>query len=274
MSGLGIKLPSKAQLAAERARRRLVRDREAEQAQIEREAEEMAGKRDGTEPLWPTRYADLTCECGFRFLTECWWTDDDERQRVGLIPPKPHIERLVWDWVGDFVPRIPHIREKSRRTIGSWSYRGLETWVMGLNRGAWLITDQTEDNAMAHLWRVAFALEQLAARRPELRLPPFRAKGPLEERLASSVILANGSIMTPAHQKALALQGKGKTGITMEELSKYRNAEAMWGQAIIVTRGGSGSEGGWVSAICNPSMDPLWRELKCKAKPLEVLGWE
>lgn len=251
----------------------MVRDRDAEAADVEREAERIAAMRASSAPIWPDRYSEMNFESAFRFLTECWWTDDDERQRIELIPPSPHIEEFVWDWTEAFNGRIPWIWEKSRRMYVSWAARGLETRIMGITRGAWLLTDQTEENAEAHLWRCHFSLDQLYARRPDLHLPVHRAKGTLSDRLASSIVLANGSTLSRGHQKALSLQGKGKTGITMEELSKYRNAEAYWGQALIVTRGGAGGQGGWVCGIANPSQDPLWRELKCSMKPLELLGW-
>lgn len=224
--------------------------------------------------MWPERYADETWDCAFRFLTECWWTDDDERRRIALIPAKPHIEQYVDDWVTDFKSSTESLYEKSRRTLVSWSARGLETWAMGRVRGSWLIVDQKHENAEGHLWRIHFSLGQLMMRRPELGIREHRPKGLLDERRCTSIVLPNGSLFTESHQEAGAVQGAGKTGVTLEELSKYRNPLAYWGQAIIVAKGGSGKGGGWVNGIANPSMNPLWRELKEGLNPRQLLGWE
>lgn len=247
-----VKLPSLAEIEAERLRR------ESRQRQC----------------IWPDEYAQESAECAWRFVTECWWTYDDEREQISLIPPKPYLRQYVSDWLACFQARKAAIFEKSRRTVVSNTTRGLETWLMGLKRRTWLIVDQTHENASGQLWRVHFGLQQLAIRRPELKLPPYRAFGALDRYEATAVALANGSLFTESHQDAGAVQGRGKTGVTLEELSRYRDAAAYWGQAKIISSGGAGSAGGWLCGIANPSMNTSWRELKCGVNPRELLGWE
>lgn len=191
-----------------------------------------------------------------------------------MIPAKPHIEQFTADWLAAFIARAPAIWEKSRRTTISWTARGLETWLMGRSRGTWLIVDQKHENSAAHLWRIHFALGQLGQRRPELAVAPHRAFGRLALGMASAIVLANGSILTESHQDAGAAQGRGRTGVTLEELSKYKDPEGFWGQALIISRGGAGGDGGWVNAIANPSLSPKWRDLKGGVNPRALLGWE
>lgn len=225
-------------------------------------AELLRRKKTSSGVLWPTRYADLTGDCAFRFLTERWYTLNEADQTVGRIPAKDYVEWLCHLWVDSFAAREPLVLEKSRRLVVSWCARGLETWAMGISRGEWLIVDQTHENSAEHLWRIHFALEQMRDRHPEMKLLPHDARGAVLVKSPTHVILPNGSIFTQAHQDAGATQGKGKTGITLEELSKYRGASAFWAQAKIVTMGQAGKGGGWINGICNSSPNPDWHKIK------------
>ena len=84
--------------------------------------------------------------------------------------------------------------------------------------------------------------------------------------------LANGSLLTIAHQKAGAEQGKGKTDVILEELSRYRDPAGFWGQARIVTQGAAGGPGGWVCAICNASPNTAWHAIKEGVEARKLLG--
>lgn len=225
-------------------------------------------------PLWPAPYDQDTAEAGYRWLTECWWTLNEADQSVCLIPCKRFVREFVEEWHRAFSDRQPFVCEKARRMVVSWMCRGLETWQMGLKRGEWLIVDQTHANAAEHLWRVHFCLEQLRDRRPDLGIPKHETRGSIVTKEPTHVILANGSILTQAHQEAGAAQGKGKTGVTLEEVSKYRNPAAFWSQAIIVTQGSAAGKGGWVSGICNASPNVSWHEIKGGVRAREVLGLE
>lgn len=217
-------------------------------------------------PLWPPPYDVLTPEAAYKWLTECWWTENEANQRTELVPQKAFIKQYVEEWVACFIAKRPMWTEKSRRLIISWASRGLETWVMGLKRGASLIVDQKDENAGEHLWRVHYCLTNLYERRPEMNLKPHKAMGSIDKHNVSDVILPNGSWMAQSHQEAGASQGKGKTIVTLEELSKYKSPTAFVGQAIIVAMGEGGTLGGWVNGIANASPNPDWHSIKPDGK--------
>jgi hypothetical protein len=225
-------------------------------------------------PLWPEQYCDLTPATAFRWLTECWWTLDEAAMRVALVPQKEYIECFCYEWVTSFALRQPLIIEKSRRLVISWACRGLETWVCGLNRAEWLIVDQTHTNAAEHLWRCHFGLQELRQRRPKLNIPAYETRGAVLTKEPTHVILANGSILSQIHQDAGTSQGKGKTGITLEEISKYGSPSAFWNQAKIVTQGPPGELGGWLCGIANADPDPDWHAIKGKNSARKMLGLE
>lgn len=249
---------------------------------------EHEGERRGLTPtdlqpqVWADRYCEDTPETGFRFLTECCWTDNDADQTVELIPPKAYIEILAHEWHGCFVRRQGMILEKSRRMIASWVFRGLELWQAGLKRGNWLVCDQDYAQAAKHVWRYHWLLEQLRLRRPNLNVPAWQSRGSLKARQLDMVVLANGSTLANANQDAGDLQGEGKTAIVLEEFSRYRDPARFWAQAHFLTQGkargrttgaddhgparaGTDAErgrGGWVCAICNASTNDDYRALK------------
>jgi len=224
--------------------------------------------------LWPAPYDIDSPEVAFRFLTECWWTFNEADQEIALVPKKPYVEELCHEWHGAFARRQALLIEKSRRLIVSWICRGLETWQMGLTKGETHIVDQTHENSAEHLWRVHFALGQLRERRPEFRLTKHEVRGSPAAKQATHVILPNGSLMTQGHQDAISEQGKGKTIVTLEEISKYRSPAAFWGQALIVTQGAAAGKGGWVCGIANASPISEWQEIKGFASAREMLGLE
>lgn len=211
--------------------------------------------------IWPAPYDEDSADAAYRFITECWWTDNEADQKIALVPDKPFVLEFVTEWVNAFHSRQPLVVEKTRRMIVSWISRGLETWVMGMQRGSWIIIDQTHTNAAEHLWRIHFALEQLRDRRPEMGIS-HRTFGSVDKKEPTHILLPNGSTITQSHQEAGSAQGKGKTGITLEEISKYAAPSAFWGQAVIVTQGEGSSLGGWVCGIANASPNPDWQLIK------------
>jgi hypothetical protein len=225
-------------------------------------------------PVWPAPYDQETEETAFRWLTECWWTLDEAARRTELVPQKEFIRRFVHEWFTCFSSRQPMVVEKSRRMVISWAARGLETWVCGLKRSEWLIVDQTHTNAAEHLWRCHFSLEQLRQRRPELKIPQHVTRGAVIAKEPTHVILPNGSILTQVHQDAGTSQGKGKTGITLEEVSRYHSPTAFWNQAVLVTQGPPGELGGWLCGIANAHPDPDWRAIKANNSARKMLGLE
>lgn len=227
----------------------------------------------GTTPLWGERYSGDDPESAFRWLTECWWTLDEAASRIELVPPYEFLEQFTYEWHGAFQRRQPAVFEKSRRMVISWASRGLETRECGLRRSEWLIVDQTHKNAAEHLWRVHFALTELYDRRPDLNLPRHISRGSVLTKEPTHVVLANGSIITQLHQEAGASQGKGKTGITLEEISKYAAPSAFWNQALIVVQGPGGTPGGWVCGIANADPNEDWQAIKAKASARELLGF-
>ncbi len=222
--------------------------------------------------IWPAPYHEDSAEAAFRFLTECWWTDNEADQSIELIPAKAFVWEFVKEWHGARGRRQPFIIEKVRRMMISWICRGLETWAMGLSRGSWIIIDQNHANAAEHLWRIDFALNQLYERRPELKLRRHKVRGAVLIKQPTHLLLANGSQISQAHQEAGAAQGKGKTGVTLEEISKYAAPSAFWGQALIVTQGKGGAPGGWVCAIANASPKADWRAIKGEMDARKFLG--
>jgi hypothetical protein len=221
--------------------------------------------------LWPPPYDTDSPRAAYEFLTECWWTDNEANQQTELIPAKPFVREFVAEWHGAFSKRQPFLIEKVRRMTISWICRGLETWTMGLRRGSWLIIDQNHANASEHLWRIDHSLNQLYERRPNLKLRHHAVRGAVLIKQPTHVLLANGSQISQAHQDAGAAQGKGKTGVTLEEVSKYAAPSAFWGQALIVTQGKGGTPGGWVCGIANASPNPDWRAIKVGADARKLL---
>jgi hypothetical protein len=213
-------------------------------------------------PLWPAPYNVDTPEAAYRFLTECCWTDNDADQVIELIPTKAYVRAVVQLWHAAYSSRTPMILEKSRRMVMSWVYRGLELWACGMKRSNWLVCDQDYAQSAKHVWRYHFMLEQMRMRRPELQVPAFQSRGSLSAHQLDMVILANGSTLSNANQEAGDLQGEGKTGITLEEFSRYRYPGRFWSQARFLTQGKAESRGGWVNAITNASANEEYRELK------------
>lgn len=228
-----------------------------------------AGK---SECLWPSPYNEITPEAAYLWLTECWWTDNEADQLVELVPSKSFVRKFCERWVKAFTTRTPMLVEKSRRLVVSWMCRGLECWVMGIRRGNWVIIDQTHENSAEHLWRIHFSLLQLYERRPELKLRRHKHRGAVDAKAPTHVILPNGSIIKQSHQEAGASQGKGATGVSLEELSKYKSPDKFWGQALIVTQGAATGAGGWVCGIANATPSPEWQTIKLKENPQELLG--
>lgn len=222
--------------------------------------------------LWPDEYAADDGDTAFKFLTECWWTDNEADSKIELIPADDLTHDFCHLWTYAFNSRAPLIVEKSRRIRVSWMARGLETWTMGKARGQWMIVDQTHSNAAEHLWRCDFSLKQLYERRKNLHLTPHEVRGAVMIKEPTTIILPNGSIMKHGHQDAGASQGKGMTGLTLEEISKYKAASTWWGQALIVTQGSTEGTGGWVNGIANASTNEDWKDIKGKMKPREFLG--
>jgi hypothetical protein len=225
-------------------------------------------------PIWPHPYNHNDAQAGLRFLTECWYTFNEADQEMALVPNKEYIREFAYHWFESRSLRQPLVIEKSRRLLISWICRGLETWQLGIKRGELVIVDQTERNAAEHLWRVDFALKELRSRHPKLGIPEHQSRGTLIGRGCTMVQLANGSLMTIAHQRAGAEQGKGKTDVILEELSRYRDPAGFWGQARIVTQGAAGGPGGWVCAICNASPNTAWRSIKEGVEARKLLGIE
>ena len=160
----------------------------------------------------------------------------------------------------------------------SWVCRGLETWVMGLDRGSMLLIDQKHENSAEHLWRIHFALEEMSRRRPELQAGEWETYGSVARREVSSLMLPNGSLIRQSHQEAGSEQGKGYTLVVMEELSRYLGASQFWSQAAMVTQGKPGSgTGGWICGIANPVNNPSWEQVKQRMNPRRLLqfdpGW-
>jgi hypothetical protein len=227
-----------------------------------------------SECLWPPPYHRDTGAAAFQFVTQCWWTFNEADQAIALVPAKEYVEELCHEWHMAFCRRQALLIEKSRRLIVSWICRGLETWQMGLTPGETHIVDQTHENSAEHLWRIHFALTQLRNRRPDIKLAKHEVRGSPAAKQATHVILPNGSLMTQGHQDAISEQGKGKTIVTLEEISKYRSPSAFWGQALIVTQGSAAGRGGWVCGIANASPVNDWQEIKGGASAREMLGLE
>ena len=228
---------------------------------------------DSSGQIWADRYMSDDADTAFRFLTECWWTDNDaDGGLIELIPKKEYVGYFCQEWTDAYNARIPLITEKSRRMIISLISRGLETWTMGKKRGSWLIVDQTHENSAEHLYHAHFSLTQLKERRPEVLTGTFDVRGAIAIKQPTHILFSNGSIISQSHQEAGSAQGKGKTGTTLEEISKYRYPSSFWAQSLIVTQGKGGSQGGWVNGICNSSPNDDWRQIKCKESARRLLN--
>jgi hypothetical protein len=229
---------------------------------------------DPAKQIFIDRYMGDDADTAFRFLTECWWTDNDADGVVELIPAKDYVGYFCQEWTDCYNARIPLITEKSRRMIISLISRGLETWTMGKSRGSWLVVDQTHENSAEHLYHAHFSLAQLKDRRPEVLTGTFDCRGAIAVKQPTHIMLSNGSIISQSHQEAGSAQGKGKTGTTLEEISKYRYPSSFWAQSLILTQGKGGSKGGWVNGICNASPNDDWRKIKCEESARKLLDLE
>lgn len=227
-------------------------------------------------PLWPDKFLTLDGDTAFKFVTQCWWTYDEAEQQVALIPAKEYLEEIVHEWVGCFNARRPLIIEKSRRIVVSNTCRGLEAWLMGVNRGDGVIVDQKHENSAKHLWRMGFSLQELHKRNPQVLREKCEMRGAVQVKQATHLIFPNGSVVTQAHQDAEGEQGTGSTFVTLEELSKYKNPQGYLAQALMVTMGKAGSEGkgGWVMGIANATPNTEWALCKNGIVAREALGFE
>lgn len=224
--------------------------------------------------LWPDKYSEPTGESAFKFLTECWWTEEETSGRNDLVPQEEYVEEFCHEWINSYNNRQAFLVEKSRRLLISWMCRGLETRELGIAKGNLIIVDQTYENAAEHLWRVHHGYSVLREKRPEFRLKPHRKLGAEDVHRIDDVVLPNGSLFTQGHQAAGAEQGKGKKIVVLEEISKYREPAAFWSQAKLLTMGPANDVGGWVVGIANASPNPDWQKIKGNVKARNLLGLE
>ena len=84
----------------------------------------------------------------FAFLTQCCFTRDEvDKDRVKLIPPKPHIRQLVYEWEHYRLLAIP----KSRRMIVTWTLIALDLWLAMFRRYSRIniiSSDQTKSDSL------------------------------------------------------------------------------------------------------------------------------
>ena len=236
-------------------------------------------------PIWPAPYNELTAEAAYRWLTECWRTDDPAEQRTDLVPKKKFIRRFCRRWLRSFLTRTPMIVEKSRRLVISWVSRGLECWALGIKAGGLLIVDQTHLASSEHLWRIYHGLSRLIQDRPRLKIPPivevgkkrsdvpaFVVSGSILKHEVTSISFPNGALLQQCHQEAGTAQGKGKTIIVLEEVSTYGAPSEFFDQALLVTQGSADGKGGWVYAIANAKANPGWQKIKGGNSARKMLG--
>lgn len=219
-----------------------------------------------TKPVWPDRYADeRDWKCLRNFCWERLLTYNEADQSIELIPRKDYIEWLIYNWHDSYINKTPTVWEKSRRMIVSWLFRGCELWAMGLRRGNAIVCDQDYDQSAKHCWRYHHYMVEMKRRFEDMRHVNYstkNARGEVAAYKCDAVLLPNGSIMSNANQDGKALQGEGKSIISLEELSRYKHPASIWAQAKILTQGKAGSRGGFINAITNASPNDEWRSIK------------
>lgn len=169
-----------------------------------------------------------------------------------LIPQKDYIETVVWHWHDTRKLGEPLLIYKTRRLIVSWVLCGLELHDLGIQRANHIIADETYDKSQAHVWRHHHLYEQLRAKSAGWGLPEHSPYGAIGRRMASSVVLPNGSIIDAHNSNSASFQGAGVRGVRLEELGTYKSQMAeMLSQAMMITKGSPGQTDGHVVPVTN-----------------------
>lgn len=233
------RLPSLAEIKAERERRGIVK----------------------STPLWPAPFDEDTPEAAYGFMLQLR-TWNEAEQQVQAFPDIEFLKHIVWEWHGAKRAGSTLIIEKCRRMVVSWLMRGLELHQMGLGRVDLLLGGDDYEAAAKHIWRLDHYYQDLRKRFPEWGLTDSKTIRYEGERKIKSFALANGSICNAVNGESGNVQGDGTRLITFEEFALYRNAAGMLSQAKIITQGSPGNPGGFVCCITNASPNYEWQRIK------------
>jgi hypothetical protein len=217
---------------------------------------------EGTPPLWPKPYAELTYEARCRFIYECIYTWHDQARKYLRVEEEAYISWYIWHWHDTRLRGEPLIVEKARRMLITWITRALELHDLGVCRGGLLIAGQDYGDASGFVNRISVLYEQLRLHFPAWGLREPETWGPAGREKIEVLALPNGSLIEAINQEPESFRGQGITMVSCEELSAYRNIEKAWGQAIAICQADPGVTSGHKTAICNASPQNEWTRLK------------
>lgn len=214
--------------------------------------------------LWPAELSDGSAESAFNFCMKLrTWNEAEHGTQA--FPHRAYFREMTAEWRTCRALGRPLIIEKSRRLVTSWWLRGLELYDLGLQRSNGLITHLTNEDASQHVWRIWFCYEDLRRRNPAWNLGEPKTYGALADQRLDSLILPNGSKVEKHYEQPGGLQGSGYSWVTMEELSMYRYASAMFDQANKVVQASAKARNGLVCVVTNAALNEDWQRVKSGA---------
>lgn len=210
--------------------------------------------------IWHEKYSTDTWETAFRFITECVYTKDDADPEapVKLIPPKPYIAWLVYEWWKSKSEGVPILIEKSRRMIVSWLLAGLDVWDAGLRGGAFYVASQKYEDAAKLVWRRYFIYQELRKRFRNWNLPKATRSvwgSPYQIRK----LLIEGAIFQPlTGSDPDSFRQEGATRVTLDEFAFYDQPEACFSSAKIMTTAPPPKVGGHLVGVTTVKVTPSY----------------
>lgn len=204
-------------------------------------------------PLWKAPYDADTYESRIRFVYDLVYTWDDTISESHRIPKLDYIDWLVWHWTDTRELGKAIVLFKARRMIASWLFRACELHRLGLRRGKHVISDETYDKSMSHVWRYYHIYEHIRANAAAAAwgLEEGATYGPIEKSQLRDFVLPNGSVFSAMNQETGNLQGAGATSATLEEVGRFLYMDEMISQALIITKPKPGRVAGHVAMITN-----------------------
>ena len=174
---------------------------------------------EGTPPLWPKAYAELTYESRCRFLYDAIYTWHDQARKYLRIDEEKYISWYVWHWHDTRMKGEPLIVEKARRMLVTWITRALELHDLGVQKGGLLIAGQDYGDASGFVNRIHVLYEQLRLHHESWGLRQAETWGPSGREKIEVLALPNGSLVEAINQEPESFRGQGITMVSCEELS-------------------------------------------------------
>ena len=228
------------------------------------------------ESLWPYEMGQFDVDCLLRFLDYVHTYDEATAVDRPLPTGIGYVSNIARQWFECVSTGTPMHIVKSRRLVVSWLIGACELWLSGVRPSRMMIAAETfegTNGSCGFVWRQAYMYKQLRARNPGWKLPEptvLGGKSPVE---AKSVTLPNGSVCLAGNSDPDKFQGSGYNHIRLEELSKYKDAEAIIAQASINTEAPAGHVGGLVVSISNANRNAGWLRDIAPHPEYKLLKW-